>query len=141
MRTLTMMTELLMSEIRYGKATLPECCLHLSKRLGLPYSEVLADIHEELEQDAGASFQEIFCEKMEGCMGELPLKEEDREIFLQPFRGQGFQDGVMQLKSLEQVHSRLSESLEAQERERHERCRMAVGLGAMSGLLILIVLL
>lgn len=71
----------------------------------------------------------------------LPLKEEDREVFLQPFHGQGFQDGAMQLKSLEQVLSQLSGSLEGQERERREKCRMAVGLGAMSGLLILIVLL
>lgn len=130
-----------MSEIRYGKATLPECCLHLSKRLGQPYGEALMDVHEEMDKDAGASFQEIFCRRMGNCMKELPLREEDREIFLQPFCGQGFQDGDMQLKSLEQVLARLSDSLEGQERERHEKCRMAVGLGAMSGLLILIVLL
>lgn len=141
LRTLISIIEMLMSEIRYGKATLPECCLHLSKRLGQPYSEALMDIYEEMDKDVGASFQETFCRRMENCMKELPLKEGDREIFLQPFHGQGFQDGAMQLKSLEQVLSQLSDRLEGQERERHEKCRMAIGLGAMSGLLILIVLL
>ncbi len=135
------MIEMLMSEIRYGKATLPECCIHLSKQLPQPYAGALEEIYEEAGIGERDSFAEVFCRRMESCMKELPLKQEDKEIFLKPFRGQGFRDGAMQLKSLEQVLSQLADSLRLQEQERRERCRMAVGLGIMSGLLLVIVLL
>ncbi len=140
LRMLVSIMELLMSEIRYGKATLPECCLHLSRRLAEPYSDALREIYEDMD-NGGVSFQEVFCRKMEVCMEGLPLKREDKEMFLQPFHGQGFQDGAMQLKSLEQVSLQLSGHLEMQEHEQREKCRMAVGLGAMGGLLLVIVLL
>ncbi len=141
LRTMVSIIEMLMSEIRYGKATLPECCRHLADRLEGAFGECLREIYEETGNGGSASFQEVFCLRMEECMREMPLKREEREIFLQSFRGQGFQDGVMQLKRLEQVLMQLEESLRLQEQEQREKCRMAVGLGAMSGLLLILVLL
>lgn len=141
LRTLASILEMWMSEIRYGKATLPESCGQLAGRLGEPYAGCLKAVCEELGGAGSASFQEVFCRRMDNCLKELPLKEEDREMFLQPFRGQGFQDGAMQLKNLEQGLGRIRELTGQQEQEQKERCRMAVGLGAMSGLLLLIILL
>lgn len=141
LRTLASILELLMSEIRYGKATLPESCRHLAGRLGEPYAGSMKAVCEELGEGRSASFQTVFCRRMEEGLRDLPLQEEDREIFLQPFRGQGFQDGAMQLKNLEQGLEQLLDRIGQQERERRERCHMAVGLGAMSGLLLLIILL
>ncbi|MCM1100241.1 MAG: stage III sporulation protein AB [Clostridium sp.] len=141
MRVLASVLEMFMSEIRYGKATFPESCRHLAERLDEPYSSCLSRVSEEAERGRIPSFQEIFCGEMEICMRKLPLKREDCDIFLGPFRGQGFRDGEMQLKSLEQGLMQLEESIRTQEREQREKCRMAVGLGAMSGLLLLIVLL
>lgn len=141
MRRLVCILEMLKSEIHYGKATLPESCKRLAERVEEPYRSCLRDIHKGLLGECRETFQELFCLKMEECLRKLPLKKEDREIFLQPFRGQGFQDGAMQLVSLEQGLSQLSDSISLQEREQREKCHMAVGLGAMSGLLLLIILL
>lgn len=141
MRRLVSLLEMLMSEIRYGKATLPESCGRLAERMEEPYRGCLREIHRELSGGPGGTFQELFCLKMEACLKKLPLKKEDREIFLQPFRGQGFRDGTMQLVNLEQGLMQLSDSIKLQEREQQEKCYMAVGLGAMSGLLLLIILL
>lgn len=141
MRRLVSILEMLKSEINYGKATLPESCGRLAERMEEPYRGCLRDIHRELSEERSGTFQELFCQKMEECLKKLPLKKEDREIFLQPFRGQGFQDGSMQLISLEQGLLQLSDSIKLQEREQREKCHMAVGLGAMSGLLVLIILL
>lgn len=141
MRRLVSILELFMSEIRYGKATLPESCARLADRMEEPYSGYLGAIYRELSGGGGGTFQELFCLRMEECMKKLPLKKEDRELFLQPFRGQGFQDGSMQLVNLEQGLLQLSDSIRQQEQEQREKCRMAVGLGAMSGLLLVIILL
>ena len=141
LRTLAMILEMLMSEIRYGKTALPECCLNLSARLEEPYSLCLYNIFKEAGGENGDSFCGIFDRNMEECLKNQPLKKEEREIFMQPFRGQGFQDGAMQLKNMEQALVRISDGITLLEKERKERCNMAVGLGAMSGLLLIIILL
>lgn len=141
MRRLVCILEMLMSEIRYGKSTLPESCGRLSERMEEPYSSCLGGICRELSGREGGTFQELFCLRMEACMRELPLKKEDRDIFLQPFRGQGFRDSSMQLTNLEQGLLQLEDSIRQQEQEQREKCHMAVGLGAMSGLLLVVILL
>lgn len=140
LRTLALILEMLMSEIRYGKSALPECCRNMSARLEEPYSSCLDNVCGVLGEGKGDSFSNIFCGSMESCLKNLPLKKEDRDIFLQPFRGQGFQDGAMQLKNMEQALVRITDIIALLERERKERCNMAVGLGAMSGLLLVIIL-
>ena len=70
----------------------------------------------------------------------MPLKREDREIFLAPFCGQGFSDGQMQLKSIEQSLAQIKDIIRIQNEEQREKCRMAVGLGVMSGLLLIIIM-
>lgn len=141
LRTLALILEMLMSEIRYGKASLPECCRNLASRLDEPYSSCLDDVGGETGGENGASFSGVFCDSMENCLKTQPLKKEDREIFLQPFHGQGFQDGAMQLRNMEQALVRISDGITLLEKERREKCNMAVGLGAMSGLLLVIILL
>ncbi|WP_369124294.1 hypothetical protein, partial [uncultured Acetatifactor sp.] len=71
----------------------------------------------------------------------LPLQETDREDFLR-FAGQtGFSDSQMQLRAIEQSAQLLGATRERLEREHGEKSRMAVGLGAMGGLLLILVFL
>ncbi len=141
LRTLTAILEMLMSEIRYGRATLPECCKEVASRLEEPYRIAFTQVYQECDKVTGASFGEIFVKRMEQCFTQLPLKKEDREIFLSPFKAQGFWDGQMQLKSLEQSLFRLNDIIRIQNEEQREKCRMSVGLGVMSGLLLVIVMM
>lgn len=140
LRTMTAILEMLMSEIRYGKSTLPECCRELSARVDEPFKGALGQIFQVCHKEAGVAFQEIFQEQMMWALEKMPLKREDREIFLAPFCGQGFLDGQMQLRSIEQSLVQIKDTIRIQSEEQREKCRMAVGLGVMSGLLLIIIM-
>ena len=141
LRLLQRIQELLISEIRYGRATLPECCLQIAGRLPEPYRQYLIHIYDKMQENTGVIFGQVFSEYMGACLEELPVTGEDRKIFLTVFTEQGFQDEGMQIRSIEQSKELLEHTIEKLEAENNEKCRMAVGLGAMSGLLIVIVLL
>lgn len=141
LRTLDGMLELLMSEIRYGRATLPECCRQLSGRMEEPFASCLEEIYKRTQQNTGEKFSVVFCEAMSECLSRLPVKVEDRENFLQFVSSGSYVEGEMQLRALEQSRELLGYTIAQLELENGEKCRMAVGLGAMSGLLLLLVLL
>ena len=141
LRLLQRIQEMLISEIRYGRATLPECCQQIAVRLPEPYRQCLGRIYNKMQENTGVIFGEVFSEYMGACLQELPLAEEDRNNFLNVFTENGFQDEGMQIRNIEQSKELLEYTIGRLERENNEKCRMAVGLGAMSGLLILIVLL
>lgn len=141
LRHLQRIQELLISEIRYGRSTLPECCRQIAGRIPNPYKEYLIHVYNKMQENTGVIFGQVFNEYMESCLWELPITKEDRKNFLSVFAEQGFQDEGMQIRSIEQSKELLEHTIERLEAENNEKCRMAVGLGAMSGLLILIVLL
>lgn len=132
--------ELLAGEVRYGRDTLPECCGHISRYLNPPFDGAFREIGSRMEENTGISFGDVFREEMDGILRELPLTEQDRENFLQFTRQTGFADSQMQLRSLEQEMERLAATEEQLAREKDEKCRMAVGLGAMGGMLLILVL-
>lgn len=130
-----------MSEIRYGKTPLPECCKRIGERVKQPYSMAFWSIYQKMEENTGDSFAEIFCSQMEKCLMQFPLSSQDREQFLSFAEGNSFGDGSMQIRSIERSRELLQITVKNLERENAEKCRMAVGLGAMSGLLLIIILL
>jgi len=77
---------------------------------------------------------------MSAGLDELPLHGEDREAFLQFASEEGYMDGQMQLLAIRRSRERLENTARRLEQENTEKCRMAVGLGAMGGLLLILVL-
>ena len=140
LRSLEHMLELLASEVRYGRATLPECCSHIAGGLDLDFEEAFLEVGRRMEENMGTSFGEVFREEMEKALGGLPLQEADRENFLRFSARTGFSDSQMQLREIEQSAELLRNTRDRLERENTEKCRMAVGLGAMGGLLLILVL-
>lgn len=130
-----------MSEIRYGKTTLPECCKNVGERQQEPFRGALFRIYGIMQENTGECFPEVFCRHMEACMKGLPLTGEDRDAFLAFAKGDSFGDGRMQLRTIERSRDLLRGTVEALEKENSEKCRLAVGLGAMSGLLLVIILI
>ena len=53
---------------------------------------------------------------------------------------EGYADETMQIKSIELSRQGLEHTADMQQREITQKCRLSVGLGAMSGLLILLLL-
>ncbi len=140
LRSLQRILEMLAGEIRYGKATLPECCIQIAGRLQEPYRSCFQQIYNRMAENVGISFGQVFREEMEQCMEGLPLTPQDRKYFLDLFVDNGFEDENMQIRSMEQCQEILKNTTNRLERENTEKCRMAVGLGAMSGLLLVIIL-
>lgn len=133
--------ELLAGEIRYGGSTLPECCRRIAGRLQAPFDGAFDKIHVRMQENTGICFAQVFRECMAEPLKGLPLREADREAFLRFVPLSGFPDSQMQLRAIEQSRKQLENTIEELERERVEKCRMSVGLGAMSGLLIILVLM
>ena len=140
LRTLGNILELLSSQVRYGRATLPECCRHVAAQLDASFDQAFRNVERKMQENTGISFATVLREQMEGPLKELPLTEEDREIFLRFASETGYLDGQMQLRAMEQSRELISGTVERLEKENAEKSRMAVGLGAMGGLLLILVL-
>lgn len=141
LRELLRIQELLIGEIRYTKSTLPESCIHVSKRMREPYRSALFNVYHEMRENTGQSFVDVFRLEMENCLEQLPVKEEDCKQFLSLFSAEGFGENGMQIRMIEQSMELLQHTVIQLEREQTEKCRMSIGLGVMSGMLLIIILL
>lgn len=140
LRILREILELLSGEVRYGRSALPECCSRVAKSFAPPFGSALERVGQSMCDNFGLSFGEVFQKEFEGALEEAQLKREDREAFLQFTRQACHADGQMQLRAMEQSAELLEKTQRALERENEGKCRMAVGLGAMSGILLILIL-
>lgn len=140
LRTLETILELLCSEVRYGRSTLPECCSRAARNFPPPFGEALERTGQSMRDNTGLSFGEVFRKEFEKALTELPLRDEDREAFLQFTHQTGYADGQMQLRAMEQSRELLGQTERELEGENAGKCRVAVGLGAMSGMLLILIL-
>lgn len=141
LKILIMILDMMMSEVRYSKASLPECCRQLSERLEEPYQGSFLKIWEETRENSGEAYHDIFQRNMQDCMGQVPLGKEEKKLFLEVSGRFGFEEARMQLSSMEQGREQLKGLYERLEREVGEKGRMAMGLGTLGGLLLIIILL
>lgn len=133
--------EMMASEVRFCRSTLPECCGKLAERLPEPFREAFASVHEQTADESGRSFGELFVAEIGRCLQQLPFEKEEKEIFLQFANGLGFEETRMQIASIEQCRERLRALTDRLGRETAEKGRIATALGAMSGVLLVILLL
>ncbi len=131
---------LMACQVRYHRAALPECCRYAASQTTGPLAKALGDVADRMQENGGACFAEVFRESLKEPFQKLPLKPGDLEIFWQCVPVSGLADGQMQLELLEQGRQRLTDRARRLERENVEKCRMAVGLGALGGLLLLLAL-
>lgn len=132
--------ELFLGEIRFGKGTLPECCRKLSLRLEEPYKQCFYQIYEKSLENTGESFEQLCV----SCLGEglrkVEAQESSRELFVACFANNGYEEEVLQLRTIEQTRKELEKQLAVMETQVASRCRLAFSMGAMSGLLLIILL-
>lgn len=140
LRILRQILDLWESEVRYGKATLGECCLHMQKQLPEPFKSCFERLNRKLQEAGGESCGKLFRMVLEEGLRELPLQKEDIDAFLQFMPENGYMDGQMQLLSIQRSRDLLEDTLERLEKENAEKCRLALGLGAMSGMLLVLIL-
>ncbi len=140
LRMLEGILELLASHVRYGRSTLPECCRQTAPQLEPCFRQAFTDVADMMEKNTGASFAEVFRDRLREPLRQLPLTEEDCEIFLGFASETGYADGLMQLRAIEQSVGRIEETARRLKKDHADKSRIAVGLGAMGGLLLIIIL-
>ena len=139
LQSMRQILELFMSEIGYGKATLPECCKRVGERVEEPYRDALIKIHAGMERKE-SSFRDCWHREMEKSLKRLPVTEREKEIFLSFPNCCGLQDNRMQIRAIEQYRDMLNGAIVRREAELEKRGKLAAGLGIMCGLLLVITL-
>ena len=133
--------EILEGEIRYGRCVLAQCCLQVAKRTREPFRQSFLQVYERMLQNSGESFEEICVNCLKDGLKDVEANAEDKEIFIQCFSKAGFQEDILQLRMIEQGKNRLAQRLCTVEGEAAAKYKLALGMGVMSGLLLIILLL
>lgn len=100
------------------------------------------DLHRSIPRicgDGGCWFSGTGGEKLSQTAADASSEKEDIEEFCVCGK-EGYADETMQIKSIELSRQGLEHTADMQQREITQKCRLSVGLGAMSGLLILLLL-
>lgn len=139
-RELICILEQWISEIRYNRSTLPECCRQIGRQRKDCLGAICDSVYREYAASEDAGYLEFAQESFRRRLKPLPLKKEDIEQFLLFMGSEGYADEAMQIRAMELSRQRLEQTAETQQRELIQKCRLSVGLGAMSGLLLLILL-
>lgn len=141
LRGMCRLLEQFQSEVRYGKATLPECCKRVGERAGSPFGEALCAVYAHTRQHTGDSFYQVWRTQMEKAVSGLPLTPEEKGFFLDFPKNMGLSDQLLQLRTIEQYRELLQGAVREREEKLEQQGRLAAGLGIMSGLLLTVLLL
>ncbi len=133
--------ELLLGQIRFGRCTLPECCYQLTERVGEPYKSSFLAVYEAACANGGESFGRLCEVQLRKDLQKLVVDKADRELFISCFSQSGYEEDRLQLRMIEQTKEELEERLHRLSQENTSKCRLALSLGTMSGLLLIILLL
>lgn len=141
LRKLRELFEMLMSEISYHKSTLPEACLRTALHMEEPYREKLIKLHELSNACGEVDFAAAWKQEMGECVAPLPLSAKEKELVLGFVSTEGLSDYHMQIRMIEQYRDMLEDNIKRREAEIQKQGRMAMGLGVMSGLLLVVIFL
>lgn len=139
-RELIRILEQWISEIRYNSSTLPECCRQIGRQREDRLGEICTEVYREYTETEDSGFLELAEKSFRRQLRTLPLKKEDIDEFLLFAGKEGYADETMQVKSIELSKQGLEYMADMQQREIAQKCRLSVGLGAMGGLLLLLLL-
>ena len=132
--------DMFISEIDYERSTLPECCKRIYEIVPEPYGSIFCEICERTGHEEGMDFREISREIMTERLRAIPI-EKEKDIFIRCFSDVGYADEWMQKRNIERGKKHLQEIKDTEERDIKKRSKLAVSLGAMSGILLVLILL
>ncbi len=140
LRSFCRILEYFEAEIRFGRAVLSECCLKLADRTQEPFRSSFYDIYDKFYENSGESFGDICRESLENGLKNLVVKKEDKEVFINCFSSGGYEENLLQIRLIEQAREELADRLALAEQENASKYKLALGMGVMSGLLLIILL-
>lgn len=129
------------SEIGYGRHTLPEICQLLSQERESDYSCYFKRIYEKTALEGAASFPGQWEAQMASCLEKLPLREDEREVFISLPDRLGFPEERGQAESIGQAGEFLAARCRQAEEAWGDRSKMIRSVSILAGLLLTILLL
>lgn len=133
--------ELFYNEINFCNATLPQCCISVSKHIGMPYGQSFLKIYEMTETKTGNSFYEVFCEQIRLYFDKSALKRTDLDDFLYFVKNKTPAYGENQLQRIEQGLKYLEQDLFDAETELRKKGQLVISVSFLCGLFIVIILI
>lgn len=131
--------EVMEGEVRYGKATLPECFLKVSKQRASEIGGIFGKIGEKALSERGESLRDGLIRELSPCLETILSSQELLDVldFVSPL---GFAEEEMQRRLLEKGRRRMEEVVSSKREELREKCRVAWGLGLTGGLFVILFL-
>lgn len=141
LKQMNFILELLEGQVRFGRSTLPECCIQIAERVEEPFKGSFQEIYERNCRNRGDGFGQVCKEVFEQKLKKLVVSETEKEQFITCFASCGYEDDKMQIRSIQQGRQELERIITELNGTLNSRCRLAVSLGTMSGLLLVILFL
>ena len=83
---------LMISQIRYSRCTLPECCNQVAKYTDEPFRQALLNVYRTMEENTGQEFGEVFRREMKHLIKKTALSNRDGTVLMSLFEGKGYGD-------------------------------------------------
>lgn len=136
MKQMCYILKLFTGQVRYGKSPLPICCQQIADKAEEPFRRCFLEIYEAMKGNQGRDFGQVCRECFDRNLKNQAITSMDRERFINSFIKTGFEEGKTMLQNIEQELNELQDSLNGLIHTQSSRCRMAVSLGTMGGLLL-----
>lgn len=128
-------------EICYGKHTLPEICLILSDYCNASYQLCFWQIYEQMNQENGTSFGRIWVQRIEQCLREAPLTEDEKDILRKLPYNLGMQEEKLQAENIGQSMEFLVRECRKAEDAYDNKARMLLSVSFLTGIFLTILLI
>jgi len=143
LKTLRSMREVFIrikKEIEYLKASLPEICLSLGGQ-NIIFSDVFAEIYNEMELNNGRSFIEIWQLYFDERLKRVPLTEKEKEMI------KGFPDCLVyrdsegQAEGIDKYIDEAGKCIEDLANEIKNKNKVILCMGVMAGMIAVVILI
>lgn len=138
LREIRNMVVRIQSEMVYGKRTLPEICIILSRSAIEPYSSAFLQVFRRLEENDGTILENIWKEQLKSCMKDMPLEEEEKNILISLPEHIGIMDSAMQAADIGQSLDMLTSHIVKTETEYENKAKVIMSVSVMAGLFLAI---
>ena len=128
-------------EMGYGKRTVPEICALLMEIAASPYDNCFGEIYQQMDRQQGVEIGTLWKEKVEACLQNAGLSEDEKSILSRLPESLGIQDERLQAAGIGQSIDRLERSLQEAEVSYGNRSRMIYSVSTLVGIFIVILLL
>lgn len=141
LKSMCYVLKLLEGQVRYGCNTLAVSCLEIAERVEEPFKGCFMEIYHNACRNDGKEFGQVCRECFSQRLKKLVAGDKEKRIFMNCFIKVGFEEEKQQYQSIQQEREELEECLQGLNKEIESKCRMAVSLGTMGGILLIVLFL